>query len=162
MKKESILNLKENATRKEIEEALLNVCTKNKRLTSFIKKVFKKNKDIEICAFDDEDEKFDIECGDGGHYEPTELLILHSDFIDEESEDDGWFPEDVHPMFDKYFLNFDWDSITLDNGKILILTDNCHYLSFQIFDLKNLEDGKIDNLFVENVTLDSVKRILNN
>ncbi len=158
MKNESILNLKENANHKEIEEALLNVCTKNKRLTSFIKRVFKNNKDREICAFDDEGNKFDIECGDG--YEPTELLIFNSDFVDEELDEDGWFPEDVHPMFEKYFRHFDWESITLDNGKILILTDNSDYISFRILDLKNLEDGKIDTVFVENITLNSVNKIL--
>ena len=161
MKNESILNLKENANHKEIEDALLNVCTKNKRLSSFIKKVFKKNKDKEIFAFDDEGNKFDIECGDGW-CEPTELLIFNSDFVDEESDEDGWFPEDVHPMFDKYFCDFDWESITLDNGKILILTDDSDNIYFQIFDLENLEDGKIDSVFVENVTLDCVNKILDN
>jgi hypothetical protein len=159
MKTENLLNLELETTNELVEKALLNVCKNNKRLTSFIKRVFKKNTDKKILAFDDEGNKFDIECGDG--IEPTELLIFNKDFVDEESDDDGWFFEDVHYMFDKYFHSFDWDSITLDNGKILILTDNTDYLSFQIFDLKNLEDGKIDDVFIEEVTLDSVNKILN-
>ena len=162
MKKERILNLEQDASKELIEKALLNVCTKNKRLSSFIKKVFKNNQDRDILAFDDEGAKFDIECGDGGHYEPTELFFYNEDYVDEESGDDGWFPEDVHFMFDKYFRDFDWDSITLDNGKILILTDMCEYLSFQILDLKNLEDGKADEKYIESIVLTANRKILNN
>jgi hypothetical protein len=160
MRTENILNLEYDAPNELVEKALLNVCTKNKRLSSFIKKVFKNNKHIQIYAFDDEGRKFDIECGDG-FYEPCEFVIYNEDYICEDSGDNGWYPEDVHPLFDKYFIQFDWDCIKLDNGKIIILTDSGDYLAFQIFDMENLEDGAIDNIFIESVILDSYKKILN-
>jgi hypothetical protein len=160
MKNKPILNLQENASRKEVEQALLNVSKKNKSLTSFIKSVFRKNKDVEILAYDDEGYKFDIECGDDIY--PTEFQYLAIDLICDESEDDGWVAEDIHPMFHKYFSDFLWELITLDNGNILILTECGESIIFKIFDLKNLEDGKIEGDFLNMLFPEPTDKPLNN
>jgi len=140
---EDILNLELDTTNELVEKALLNVCTKNKNLTEFIKKVFAENKDVEILAFEDYGWEWDIECygkGDG-----AEIAICNHDFRDDDCyEGDGWEMELVPQEFSNYFHNFNWEDITIDNGKILLTIDREEYLSFQIVDMGKMEDGKVE------------------
>ena len=148
-KTESILNLEMDATNELVEQALLNVCIKNKKLTKFIKKIFLNNKNKEICAWEDYGWEWDIECYGKG--EGAEFAICNHDLrydkysLDEDSVgDDGWEMEMVPDVFANYLHNFNWSDITLDNGKYLFLLENEDYLFFQIFDKENMEDGKVD------------------
>jgi hypothetical protein len=137
-----ILHLKLHSTNDEVKTALLNVCTQNKKLTKFINKFFDKYDEYEICAYEDYGWEWDIECY--GKYGGAEIAICNHDFRDDKNFDgDGWELLNVPEMFSNYFSDFNWDDITLDNGKYLLLTYD-EYFSFQIVDKDNMEDGKVD------------------
>lgn len=139
-----ILNLTLGARNEEVEKALLNVCTKNKQLTNFIKDFFQKYKEYEICAWEDYGWNWDIECfGD----DETEVAICNVDFID--TEFDGWELKSAPEEYSKYLSDFDWNKIELDNGKYLLLTIESDYFSFQIFDKKTMMNGTVDSLYFQ-------------
>ncbi len=144
VKTENILNLDyDNVTNDLVRKSLVNVCKNNKKLKNFINKFFRENKDVEILAWEDYGWEWDIECY--GEDDGAEMAICNHDFRDDDChEGDGWEINDCHPAFAKYFHNFNWDDITLDNGKMLILVDNQDYFAFHILDFDNLEDGKVD------------------
>jgi hypothetical protein len=142
-KEQDVLHLDFENTNEQVETALLKVCTKNKKLTNFIKKFFAENKDQEICAYEDYGWEWDIESYGKG--EGAEIAICNHDWRDDDCwEGDGWEMELVPSEFADYFHNFNWKDITLDNGKILLLIDRQDYLFFQIVDMEKLEDGKVD------------------
>lgn len=139
MKKElSVLKLPIDATNEQVEKALLKICTKNKKLTKFIKKFFEKNQDIEICAWDDIGYKWDIECE-----EKIEVAIFNQHF-------DDWFMYDTPKEFLNYFTDWEWNKITLDNGKYLLLVDEDEYFSFFIVNPKKMKDGYITFRSIKN------------
>jgi hypothetical protein len=137
----SILNLPLDSTNEQVEKALLKNCTNNKRLTNFIKKFFKENQDTEICAWEDYGWEWDID-----FYEEIEIAICNHDLRDEDFNDDcdGWFTYDVPTAFSKYFKTWEWEKITLDNGKYLLLVDEGDYFSFHIVDPHKIEDGYLE------------------
>lgn len=135
MKTENLLNLKLNSTNEEVRTALLKLCTNNKNLKNFINKVFRENKETEICAWEDYGWEWDVECY--GSDEDAEIAMCNHDI-------DGWEMFDVPKAFASYFHSFNWDDIKLDNGKILLLTDEQDYLSFHIVDNEKMEDGMVD------------------
>lgn len=145
MKKELyLLDLPLDTTNEQVEIALLKTCTKNKKLTNFIKKFFKENQDTEICAFDDYGWEWDIEKnGD------IEIAICNHDFIDDDFCD-GWFMYDTPKAFSKYFDCWEWEKLTLDNGKYLLLVDEGDYFAFHIVDSTKMEDGYIDVISIIN------------
>lgn len=143
MKTENVLNLELFSTNEEVKTALLKLCTNNRNLKNFIKKVFRENKNKEICAWDEEDSKWDVECY--GCDEGSEIAICNHDCRDDKNYvGDGWEIFDAHVLFGNYFENFNWDDIKLDNGKFLLLTDEEDYLSFHIVDNEKMEDGMVD------------------
>ena len=142
MKTENLLNLKLDSTNEEVKTALLRLCTNNKNLKNFINKVFRENKDKQICAWEDYGCEWDVEChGDEG----SEIAICNHDIRDDKyHEGDGWEIFDAPKVFGNYFSNFNWDDIKLNDGKFLLLIDEEDYLSFNIVDEKNMEDGMVD------------------
>ena len=140
---ESVLNLKLDSTNEEVRTALLKLCTKNTKLKNFINRVFREYEYMEISAFDDYGWEWDIECYgvDGAN-----VAMCNHDFRDDDCYDgNGWELSDVPTIFSKYFSDsFKWDNIRLDNGKLLLLTDECDYLAFHIVDYDKMEDGKVD------------------
>jgi hypothetical protein len=135
MKTENLLNLKLNSTNEEVRTALLKLCTNNKNLKNFINKVFRENKDTEICAWEDYGWEWDVECD--GEDDGAEIAICNHDLGE-------WEMFDAPKAFASYFHSFNWDDIKLDNGKILLLTDEQDYLSFHIVDNEKMEDGMVD------------------
>jgi hypothetical protein len=136
-----LLNLKLDPTNKEVRTALLKLCTNNNKLKNFINKVFRENADTEICAYDEVDSKWDVECdGDDG----AQIAIHTYYFIEQFNYLDKWEMLYAPKVFTNYFDSFNWDDITLDNGKFLLLTDEEDYLVFHIVDEKNMEDGMVD------------------
>jgi hypothetical protein len=142
MKTENVLNLELFSTNEEVKDALLKLCTNNRNLKNFIKKVFRENKHKEICACDEEDSKWDVECY--GCDEGSKIAIHSHYFIEQFSKLDDWEIFNVPMVFGNYFHNFNWDDIKLDNGKFLLLTDEHDYLSFHVVDNETMEDGKVD------------------
>ena len=142
LKEKEILNLGLDTTNEQVETALLNVCTKNKKLTNFIKKFFAKHKDRQINAYEDYGWEWDVECYDK---DSTSIVVFNQDFNDWEIT---WSPIE----FSKYFHKFNWNDITLDNGKILLLIDgdDDDDIYFQIFDMEKLVDGAVDSLTLIN------------
>jgi hypothetical protein len=143
LKEKEILNLGLDTTNEQVETALLNVCTKNKKLTNFIKKFFAKHKDRQINAYEDYGWEWDVECYDK---DSTSIVVFNQDFNDWEIT---WSPIE----FSKYFHKFNWNDITLDNGKILLLMDGVDdddNICFQIFDMEKLVDGAVDALILMN------------
>jgi hypothetical protein len=141
-KEKEILNLGLATTNEQVETALLNVCKKNKKLTNFIKKFFAKHKDRQINAYEDYGWEWDVECYDK---HSTSIVVFNQDFNDWEI---AWSPIE----FSKYFHKFNWNDITLDNGKILLLIDgdDDDDIYFQIFDMEKLVDGAVDSLTLIN------------
>jgi hypothetical protein len=136
------LNVTINTCNENARKVLLNRCSNNRKLKNFINKVFRENKDIEIYLWDDGWE-WDIECHGGG--ESAEIAICNHDFRDDEHyEGDGWEMFNSPELFSNYFDSFNWEDITLDNGKILLLIDGDDHLAFQIVDNEKMEDGKVD------------------
>jgi hypothetical protein len=143
LKEKEILNLGLDTTNEQVETALLNVCTKNKKLTNFIKKFFAKHKDRQINAYEDYGWEWDVECYDK---DSISIVVFNQDFNDWEIT---WSPIE----FSKYFHKFNWNDITLDNGKILLLMDGVDdddNICFQIFDMEKLVDGAVDALILMN------------
>jgi hypothetical protein len=125
-----------------IKKALLDNCKNNKKLRAFINKLFKNNPDVEILAWEDYGWEWDVECYgiDGG-----EVAICNHDYRDDVCyESDGWELYNLEHSFSNYFDNFNWQDITLDNGKYLLLLDEDDHLTFHIFDKEKMEDGKVD------------------
>jgi hypothetical protein len=143
MKVEDSLNLEFDAPNETVRKALLKFSTNNRKLKNFINKVFRENKDMQICAWDDYGWEWDIECPGGG--ESAEIAICNHDFRDDKNyEGDGWEMFNSPELFSNYFHSFNWEDITLDNGKILLLIDADDHLAFHIVDNEKMEDGKVD------------------
>jgi hypothetical protein len=138
---QEILNLDcFNTNNDKVKEAILNVTQKNKKLSNFIKKVFKQNDDIEILAWEDYDWEWDIECYGS---EGAEMAICNHYYRDDEHWDgDGWEIYQCPQIFANYFHNFNWEDIELDNGNYIFLIDKDDHWAFQIFNWDKLEDGK--------------------
>jgi hypothetical protein len=143
MKTENLLNLKLDSTNEEVRTALLRLCANNRNLKNFINKVFRENKDKQICAWEDYGWEWDVECN--GSDEGAEIAICNHDLRDDKHyEGNGWEIYNAPKVFGNYFSNFNWDDIKLDDGKFLLLIDEEDYLSFQIFDGEKMEDGMVD------------------
>lgn len=155
MSTENLLNLDLDLgldpKRKDVRKSLLKNCTKNKKLKNFINRVFRENKDIEICAWEDYGWEWDIECFDEDDC-GSKVAICNHIFRDDGWEDGGWLMYDVPALFSNYFNDsFNWGDIRLDNNKYLLLIDEGDYLSFHIFDENKMEDGKADFLIYKNI-----------
>jgi hypothetical protein len=155
MKDETILMLKaiaenDNETvqkllvkqNEQVRKYLLKLCTNNRKLKNFINKVFRENRGVEIYLDNDYGWEWDIECygGDDG----AEIAICNHNYKDDELDEDGWEMFNAHASFANYFDTFNWEDITLDNDKILLLVDYGDCLIFHIFDYEKMEDGKVD------------------
>lgn len=133
----------------QIKNVLYDLCGDNLKLKRFIGKALKKYADFKITAYADYGWKWDCE-NDGFDYDNRggDFAYCNEDMkkdIQEfEPDYDGWEMYELEQDFAKFFGAFDWDKITLTNGKYIFLITDGDTVNFHIFDKKNMEDGKCD------------------
>lgn len=135
-------------TNDKIKEVLLSMTKKNKKLNNFINRFFKKHNNECLSLIFDPEMKWDVECyGKGAE---CSEIALKTDFeytiCDDPSEveNDGWEMFQMPRIFSDYFTDFNWKSVTLDDGHILLLTDEDDHIAFNIVHFDNMEDGMVD------------------
>lgn len=145
---QEILHLDIDAPRNVIRKTLAKACGDNTRLKAFVYKVFRDNPDMEINAWEDYGWEWDVETND---FEDGKIATCNHDMRDDEccqnddgSSNDGWEISMLDTNFAKFLGGFNWEKITLVNGKYLMLINHEDNLAFQIFDPKLMEDGKVE------------------
>jgi hypothetical protein len=125
----------------ETKKSVLALCKNNPQLTEFVKQTFLRYPNKEIFLYDVSNWNWDFEFD----YGYSVFALRNEDMleIDEDLpiEDRGWQPETMEEFFEEYGCDFDWDKLTLDNGKVLFLLDQDDYLEFVILDQDKIEEG---------------------
>jgi hypothetical protein len=126
----------------ETKKSVLALCKNNPQLTEFVKQTFLRYTDKEIIFLDDVSNwnwDFEFDYGNSAFALRNEdMLELDKDLP---IEDRGWQPETMEEFFEEYGCDFDWDKLTLDNGKVLFLLDQEEYLEFLVLDQDKIEEG---------------------
>ena len=126
-------------------EELMEKCKGKTKLKNTLNKIFDKYNDVIVTT---RDGKFDVE--DGG-----EFAYQYPDLIDDEHDsDDGWYAEDLEPLFAERYGDFDWDFNSISDTECIFVTDESDYINISIYKKLNLEDGVLDMLFFVNVHID--------
>lgn len=125
----------------ETKKSVLALCKNNPQLTEFVKQTFLRYPNKEIFLYDVSNWNWDFEFD----YGYSVFALRNEDMleIDEDLpiEDRGWQPETMEEFFEEYGCDFDWDKLTLDNGKVLFLLDQEEYLEFLVLDQDKIEEG---------------------
>ena len=125
----------------ETKKSVLALCKNNPQLTEFVKQTFLRYPNKDIFLYDVSNWNWDFEFD----YGYSVFALRNEDMleIDEDLpiEDRGWQPETMEEFFEEYGCDFDWDKLTLDNGKVLFLLDQEEYLEFLVLDQDKIEEG---------------------
>lgn len=142
----------------EIElNELLALCSNNPKLFDFVLKIINREKKAglldDLCAYTSTGWDWDVEdiedFGDIEEDEDIDRWIFAQYNIDEAMtwpDEDAWELRQLEMEFCKYFRNFNWDDITLDNGDLLFLIDNEDYLSFVMYSKDKMINGAVDGI----------------
>ena len=130
-------------------EELINLC-KTKKLKSVVEKVYNEAKanGLDVYVFTDMTNMlFDIET-------KRDFVSNVVSYFEKGSyikgEDDGWQDSELDKNFAKLLKNWNWDNIELTDGNIVVASreDGLGYVSFFIFNKKNLHDGSIEMRYI--------------
>ena len=138
-----------NLNNSEIKSFLLSMAKKNRKLTNFINRFFKKHGDERLSLIFDPKMEWDVECyGKGAECSEIALKTDFEYHICEdpsEVESGGWEMFQMPRIFSDYFtIVSEWHYVTLDNGYILLITDEDDHIAFNIVDFDNMVDGMVD------------------
>lgn len=109
-------------------------------LLKYVNKLFDNNDEVVVFNDDqlwDIETNFDDDCAVISMYEPCEDLP--------EMGMNGWTEYYVHKSYNKLFGDFDYGSVTVNSGEVLVVCDEDDYISIHLLNLERMVDGIVDN-----------------